>query len=67
MNVLKPVAAALGVLMLLMGLLWIGQGLGWVKWPASSFMIDMRPWAWRGALLAGLGALLLWWGRRRAV
>jgi hypothetical protein len=54
-----------GVLALLMGLLWIGQGLGVVRWPASSFMIDMRPWALRGAALALAGIALIWFGRRR--
>jgi hypothetical protein len=55
----------LGVLALLMGLLWIGQGLGIVRWPASSFMIDMRPWVLRGAVLALVGIALIWFGRRR--
>jgi hypothetical protein len=54
-----------GVLALLMGLLWIGQGLGIVRWPSSSFMIDMRPWALRGVALALVGAALIWFGRRR--
>ena len=54
-----------GVLALLMGLLWIGQGLGLVRWPASSFMIDMRPWALRGLLLAIVGIALAWYGWRR--
>ncbi len=55
----------LGIAALLMGLLWIGQGLGLVPWPESSFMIDQRPWAWRGAALAGVGALLLFRARQR--
>ena len=54
-----------GALALLMGLLWIGQGLGIVRWPASSFMIDMRPWALRGGALALVGLALIWFGRRR--
>ena len=29
-----------GTLAVLMGLLWIGQGLGYVRWPAESFMIS---------------------------
>lgn len=62
---MKTILAILGVLALLMGLLWIGQGLGLIRWPASSFMIAQTGWAWRGALLAGLGALLLGWSRRR--
>ena len=62
---MKLVARIVGVIALLMGLLWIGQGLGFVKWPASSFMIDERPWALRGAVLAALGLALLLWSRRK--
>ena len=54
-----------GVLALLMGLLWIGQGLGYIHWPASSFMLDQRPWALRGAILAVIGVGLLVYARRR--
>jgi hypothetical protein len=54
----------LGVLALLMGLLWIGQGLGFVHWPASSFMLDQRPWAIRGAVLAVVGIGLIALSRR---
>lgn len=63
----RPVRAillTLGVLATLMGLLWIGQGLGYVHWPRSSFMLDQRPWADRGAVLAVLGLLLIMVGRR---
>lgn len=62
---MKTILAIVGVLGLLMGLLWIGQGLGIVRWPASSFMIAQTGWVWRGALLAGLGALALGSSRRR--
>ena len=55
----------IGVLALAMGLLWIGQGFGIIRWPAESFMIDVRPWATRGALLAAAGALLVVIGGRR--
>ena len=57
---MKIVWQVLGAAALLMGLLWIGQGLGWVHWPASSFMLDRRPWAVRGAALAvaGIGVWL---------
>ena len=54
-----------GVLAVLMGLLWVGQGLGYVHWPASSFMLDQRPWAIRGAILAVVGLGLIVLGRRR--
>jgi hypothetical protein len=55
----------LAIFCILMGLLWVGQGLGLVHWPASSFMIDQRPWATRGAILAVVGIALLVVARRK--
>jgi hypothetical protein len=49
---------------LAIGLLWIGQGTGVIAWPQSSFMISQIQWAWYGAALAALGAILIWRGRR---
>lgn len=54
-----------GALCVAMGLLWAAQGMGWVRWPASSFMIDVREWTWRGLLLAFGGVLLILGGRPR--
>jgi hypothetical protein len=64
MRVLKLLLAIVAVLAILMGLLWIGQGLGIIMWPASSFMLADRQWAVNGAILAAVGALLLWFARR---
>jgi len=58
------ILAVIGVLLLLGGLLWIGQGTGLVHWPANSFMIDRRPWAIRGVGLALVGAALVLLSRR---
>lgn len=49
----------LGILSLLFGLLWIGQGTGIVPWPRSSFMINQMSWAYYGAALAAVGVGLL--------
>jgi uncharacterized membrane protein len=54
----------LGLLGLAIGLLWIGQGTGVIKWPASSFMISQLQWAGYGAALAGLGLVLIWQSKR---
>jgi membrane protein implicated in regulation of membrane protease activity len=62
---MKTVMLIVGILCLLMGLLWIGQGTGVIHWPASSFMLDQRPWALRGAILAGVGLVLVLLSRRR--
>jgi hypothetical protein len=55
----------LGIVAALMGLLWIGQGAGLVHWPASSFMIDQRPWIARGAVLVVVGLVLIAASRAR--
>ncbi len=55
----------IGILAVLMGLLWIGQGLGIIMWPASSFMLTETVWAIYGAVLAVLGMALIWLVRRR--
>lgn len=65
MGLIKLLLTVIGGLALLMGLLWICQGMGWIRWPASSFMIDQSGWAVRGAALAVGGAILIWFGRRR--
>jgi uncharacterized membrane protein len=54
----------LGILALLIGLLWIGQGTGYVNWPQSSFMISQIQWAYYGAAMAVVGVILIWRGRR---
>ena len=53
-----------GFLALAIGLLWIGQGTGVVAWPASSFMISQVQWAGYGVVLAVLGLILIWQGKR---
>ncbi|GGC21324.1 hypothetical protein GCM10011371_06200 [Novosphingobium marinum] len=65
MKALRGVLLVAGALALGMGLLWIGQGLGLVMWPESSFMLADRRWAINGAVLAGVGLVLIWAGRRR--
>jgi hypothetical protein len=53
-----------GVLALLIGLLWVGQGTGYIAWPPSSFMISQIQWAYYGAALAVVGLILIWQGKR---
>ena len=53
-----------GILALMTGLLWVGQGFGYINWPASSFMIRQIEWIYVGAGLAIAGLMLIWRGRR---
>lgn len=61
---LRPLLIVAGVLLTAMGLLWIGQGLGYIQWPRSSFMLDQRAWADRGAGVAVLGLVMILIARR---
>jgi hypothetical protein len=53
-----------GFLALAIGLLWIGQGTGAIRWPPSSFMINQLQWAGYGAVLGAVGLILIWQGNR---
>lgn len=64
MTALRMIMLVVGTLAVLIGLLWIGQGMGLVRWPASSFMIDVSAWAVRGCVLALGGVLMIVFGRR---
>lgn len=59
MRALRPVFLILGILAMLAGLLFAAQGMGWVMWPAHSFMLQQREWVIRGLLLAAVGLLLV--------
>lgn len=61
---IRIVAMILGVFAIAMGLLWVGQGTGVVMWPQESFMLADRSWAVRGAILAMVGGIIVWLGRR---
>ena len=53
-----------GVVLLLTGALWIGQGTGYFPYPASSFMIDQREWAYAGLATLVIGIVLMISSRR---
>ena len=63
---MKTALLLVGIVAIVVGLLWIGQGTGYVRWPPSSFMIDARIWAWYGLALAVVGGALVVHARRRA-
>ena len=49
---MKALLLLVGVLALAFGLLFAGQGLGYVRWPAESFMIGRTNWVYYGAAIA---------------
>jgi uncharacterized membrane protein len=63
-NGMRTALLIVGLLALAVGLLWIGQGTGVIKWPAESFMIDQIQWAGYGVALAALGLIFIWQAKR---
>ena len=59
---MKWLLRVVGVLMVLLGLVWVGQGLGLVP---GSFMTGQIAWAWRGLLTLLIGAGLLYLSTQR--
>jgi hypothetical protein len=53
-----------GVIAVLIGLLWVGQGTGYFPYPRSSFMIDQMPWTYYGIALAVVGFIAVTVSRR---
>ena len=51
-----------GVLASLMGLVWIGQGLGYI---GGSMMTGQSDWVRNGAILLVVGLVILFFGVRR--
>jgi hypothetical protein len=51
----KSLILIVGIVLLLLGALWIGQGTGHFPYPASSFMVNEIAWAYRGAVAAAVG------------
>lgn len=65
MRATKTAALVLGIVAVVIGLVWVGQGTGYFPYPAESFMINQSPWILRGAILAIIGIVVIGWSRRR--
>ena len=59
---MKVGSIVLGVLLLLVGLVWTGQGLGYIR---GSFMTGDMKWFWIGVVLIVAGVALGVFGLRR--
>lgn len=53
----------LGILLLMLGLLFVAQGSGYVRWPSGSFMIGARNWVFYGSAIAAIGFLVIFASR----
>ncbi|HET7680504.1 MAG TPA: hypothetical protein VFK79_10260 [Xanthobacteraceae bacterium] len=61
---MRTVVSLAGILLLLLGLLWIGQGTGYFPYPSYSFMVSEMTWAYRGAGVALAGIIVILLARR---
>jgi hypothetical protein len=49
----------IGIIVLLAGLVFVGQGSGYFPYPASSFMVGQTSWIYYGGAIAIVGLLLI--------
>jgi len=61
---MKTLLLLIGVLALAAGLLFAGQGLGYIRWPAESFMIAQTVRVYYGGAIAIAGLFLIGVARR---
>jgi hypothetical protein len=54
----------IGILLLIVGLVFMGQGSGYFPYPASSFMISQSRWIYYGGVIAIIGLILIVVARR---
>jgi uncharacterized membrane protein len=61
---MKPLLTVIGIILVIMGLVFTGQGSGYFAYPASSFMISQTRWIYYGGAIALAGLILVFLGRR---
>ena len=61
---MKTLLTLTGIIFLAVGALWMGQGSGYVAWPAESFMISQAKWIYYGGALAAAGLVMIVFARR---
>jgi hypothetical protein len=61
---MQTVLTIIGIILLIAGLVFMGQGSGYFPYPASSFMISQTRWIYYGAAIAVVGLLVLIVARR---
>ena len=56
---MQALLTVVGMILLIMGLVFMGQGSGYFPYPASSFMISQARWIYYGAGIAVVGLLII--------
>ena len=55
---MRKLLTVISVILLIAGLVFVGQGSGYFPYPAQSFMINQTRWVYYGAAIAVAGLLL---------
>ena len=61
---MKPLLLVIGIVLLVAGIVFAGQGSGFFPYPASSFMVRQTQWISYGAVIAVVGIALIFFARR---
>jgi hypothetical protein len=61
---MQPFLTIVGLVLLIAGLVFVGQGSGYFPYPASSFMISQTRWIYYGGGIAVVGLLIVIFARR---
>jgi hypothetical protein len=56
---MKVLLTALGIILLLAGLVFMGQGSRYFPYPAESFMVGASQWIYYGGGIAAVGVIVL--------
>jgi hypothetical protein len=62
---MRTLLTVLGIVLVIAGIVFIGQGSSYFPYPAESFMISQTRWVYYGAAIAVAGALILIFAVRR--
>jgi len=61
---MQALLTVIGLVLLIMGLVFMGQGSGHFPYPAESFMIGQTRWVYYGAAIAVAGLIVIVVARR---
>jgi hypothetical protein len=61
---MKTALLVIGIVLFVYGLHWIGQGTGWLPWPANTVMDYNKAFTWYGLMLTGVAIVMIWFSRR---
>jgi hypothetical protein len=56
---MQALLTVIGMILLIMGLVFMGQGSGYFPYPASSFMISQTRWIYYGGGIAVVGLFFI--------